>query len=80
MRVGVCHDRSPARLRSFWQARTTEKRDLVGIVPAVDPTSAATARKTGKAREGTYSRLKYSRIEGEAVTLAYMADDKEFVS
>ena len=64
------------------KARTVERSDLLGVVSS--EAAQAVLSKTPVGIQQAYERLKYAEldVDGEAgaVVLAYMADDKDFVS
>ncbi len=70
-----------ARVLSQIRARTIEKSDLIGNVSS--EAAQAVLNTTPKGVKQAYERLRYSEldVEGEGgVVLAYMADDKDYVS
>lgn len=71
-----------ARALGMIKSRTTEKLDLIGTVSS--DAAQTPIEKTPPGVQQAYERLKYADldVDGEAgrVVLAYMADDKEFVS
>ena len=71
-----------ARALGQIKARTTEKSEMIGVVSS--DAAQAVLNKTPPGVQQAYDRLRYADldIEGEsgAVVLAYMVDDKEFVS
>jgi hypothetical protein len=71
-----------ARALGTIKNRTVEKTELIGVVSS--EAAQAVLNKTPIGTSQTYERLKYADLdlEGEAgsVVLAYMADEKDFVS
>ena len=71
-----------ARALGTIKSRTVEKSDLIGVVSSEAAQAALNKTPTGVSQ--AYDRLRYAELdmEGEAgsVVLAYMADEKDFVS
>ena len=70
-----------ARALGQIKSRTVEKSDLIGIVSS--EAAQAVLSKTPTGVKQAYERLRYAEMdmEGEVgVVLAYMADDKDYVS
>lgn len=71
-----------ARALAQIKARTVEKSELIGVVSS--EAAQAVLNKTPVGVKQAYERLQYADldVEGEAgsVVLAYMADEKDFVS
>ncbi|KAK8854712.1 hypothetical protein IAR55_003451 [Kwoniella newhampshirensis] len=67
-----------ARALGQIKARTVERSDLIGVVSS--EAAQAVLRKTPSGTQQAYERLKYADLEEGSVVLAYMVDDKDYVS
>lgn len=69
-----------ARALGQIRARTVEKNDLIGVVSSEAAAAILNGNGTQEGMKQAYERLKFAEVDEGAVVLAYMVDDKEFVS